>query len=136
MKSLIHQQTQKVKYISAQSMLQLNFDFRLKFFNLQCRLIINFFCQHGHDLILAITGCEAAIRFLKPDWQIDNGFFNRAKIAPTQILVYSIHANSVRLSRSLPGTTPIPYKIIFVAFLYLSLIFSPILAQNLKFSYS
>ena len=32
LKSLIHQQTQKVKYISAQSMLQVNFHFRLKFF--------------------------------------------------------------------------------------------------------
>ena len=107
MKSLIHQQTQKVKYISAQSMLQVNFDFRLKFFNLQCRLIINFLCRHRHDLILAITVCEAAIRSLKPDWQIDNGFLNRPNIAPTQILVHSIHANSPRLSRSLPDTTPI-----------------------------
>ena len=84
-------------------MLQVNFDVRLKFFILQRRLIINFFCQHGHDLILAITVCEAAIRSLKPDWQIDNGFLNRPIIAPTQILVHRQGYISVQNKDFSPG---------------------------------
>ena len=49
--------------------------------------IIYFLCWHRRNLFLAITVCDAAIRSLKPDWQIDNGFLNRPIIAPT---VYTV----------------------------------------------